>query len=251
MAVSIDTVYQKVLAIANKEQRGYITPIEFNLFAEQAQLEIFENYFDDLDQAQMTRGISTEYGDMVDTLASKIAPFQKFKVQMSAVASTNELTLPTSTAVHRLGTVFFNQSGTTYDVEVERVEINDLHMMERTALLKPTESRPVYVYKSNSVIKLFPASVTGGYTVSNVTCNYIAKPTTPYWNYVVVPQSSGGNEYPLHDSANTVNFELHPSEEETLVFKILELAGILLNKPGLVQIAAGKDKDNRNVQIAQ
>jgi len=33
MAVSVDTVYQRVLAIANKEQRGYITPQEFNLFA--------------------------------------------------------------------------------------------------------------------------------------------------------------------------------------------------------------------------
>ena len=50
MAVSIDTVYQKVLALANKEQRGYVTPIEFNLFAEQAQLDIFENYFRDLDK---------------------------------------------------------------------------------------------------------------------------------------------------------------------------------------------------------
>ena len=40
MAVSIDTVYQTVLALANKEQRGYITPQEFNLFANQVQLEI-------------------------------------------------------------------------------------------------------------------------------------------------------------------------------------------------------------------
>ena len=31
MAVSIDTVYQRVLTLANKEQRGYITPQEFNL----------------------------------------------------------------------------------------------------------------------------------------------------------------------------------------------------------------------------
>ena len=31
MAVNIDTVYQRVLAISNKEQRGYITPLEFNL----------------------------------------------------------------------------------------------------------------------------------------------------------------------------------------------------------------------------
>ena len=43
MAVNIDTVYQKVLVFANKEQRGYITPQEFNLFADQAQNEIFED----------------------------------------------------------------------------------------------------------------------------------------------------------------------------------------------------------------
>jgi len=43
--INIDKVYQKVLAIANKEQRGYITPQEFNLFADQAQMNIFEQYF--------------------------------------------------------------------------------------------------------------------------------------------------------------------------------------------------------------
>jgi len=48
--ISVDSVYQKVLAIANKEQRGYITPQEFNLFAKQAQLDILEQYFYDLDQ---------------------------------------------------------------------------------------------------------------------------------------------------------------------------------------------------------
>ena len=48
MAINIDTVYQKVLAMANKEQRGYITPQEFNLFANQAQQDIFEQYLYDL-----------------------------------------------------------------------------------------------------------------------------------------------------------------------------------------------------------
>ena len=47
MAINIDTVYQRVLAIANKEQRGYITPQEFNLMANQAQMSIFESYFYD------------------------------------------------------------------------------------------------------------------------------------------------------------------------------------------------------------
>ena len=43
--ISIDTVYQKVLAVANKEQRGYITPQEFNFFADQAHKEILEQYY--------------------------------------------------------------------------------------------------------------------------------------------------------------------------------------------------------------
>ena len=38
MAVNIDTVYQKVLALANKEQRGYITPQEFNIMADKDQM---------------------------------------------------------------------------------------------------------------------------------------------------------------------------------------------------------------------
>ena len=48
--VRIDDVYQKVLAIANKEQRGYITPQEVNLFADHAQMSIFEQYFYDKNQ---------------------------------------------------------------------------------------------------------------------------------------------------------------------------------------------------------
>ena len=50
--ISIDTVYQRVLALANKEQRGYITPQEFNLFANQAQQDMFEQYFYELSLSQ-------------------------------------------------------------------------------------------------------------------------------------------------------------------------------------------------------
>ena len=45
MAVDINRVYQKVLALLNKEQRGYLTPQEFNLLADRAQNEIYEAYF--------------------------------------------------------------------------------------------------------------------------------------------------------------------------------------------------------------
>ena len=75
--VSIDTVYQRVLALANKEQRGYITPQEFNLFANQAQMDIFEQYFYDTNQFGRLPGNDTEYSDMLNYLEEKTHFFEK------------------------------------------------------------------------------------------------------------------------------------------------------------------------------
>ncbi len=76
MAVSVDTVYQKVLGILNKEQRGYVTAQEFNLFANQAQLDLFEQYFYDINQFGRIPGNSTKYSDMLNMLDKKISPFK-------------------------------------------------------------------------------------------------------------------------------------------------------------------------------
>ena len=77
--ININKVYQRVLAFANKEQRGYITPQEFNIFAENAQLEIFEQYFYDLAQYNRVNtkaGNSYEYADIQDNIKEKISIFK-------------------------------------------------------------------------------------------------------------------------------------------------------------------------------
>ena len=66
---------------------------------------------------------------------------------------------------------------------------------------------------------------------SNVTVECFRVPTTVNWTYVVV------NIIALYNSTLAVDFELHKSETDTVVMKILELASIIMNKPGLVQIA--------------
>ena len=43
--ISVDKVYKTVLLIINKEQRGYLTPDEFNKISRQSQLGILENSF--------------------------------------------------------------------------------------------------------------------------------------------------------------------------------------------------------------
>ena len=81
MAISIDTIYQRVLALANKEQRGYVTPQEFNLFANQAQQEIFEQYFYDLNQVARIPGNDYVYAD-ADDMLEEILRLVKCKFQM-------------------------------------------------------------------------------------------------------------------------------------------------------------------------
>ena len=41
----INSVRETVLSLLNKNNYGYITPNDFNLYAKQAQLDIFEDYF--------------------------------------------------------------------------------------------------------------------------------------------------------------------------------------------------------------
>jgi hypothetical protein len=226
--ISIDTVYQKVLAIANKEQRGYITPQEFNLLADQAQNLIFEQYFYDLNQFNRAGGNGMEYADMMDILEEKVSVFKKQNIDMSAVSGSTA-TLPTN--VYRLGTVFYNNG--TNSIIVEKVSNQEIQRMNQATLYKPTEARPVYTRTSDTKIVIYPSTATPAYSASNLNCNNIVKPLKPNWTYTIV------NEQALYNgsAAGKQDFQLHQSDEEDLVYKILELSGIIMNKPGLVQLA--------------
>jgi hypothetical protein len=68
--VSIDNVYKTVLTILNKEKRGYITPREFNDYARQAQLEIFESYFSGVNRSLSN---NSDYSDTKRNVEEKIS----------------------------------------------------------------------------------------------------------------------------------------------------------------------------------
>ena len=220
MAVSVDTVYQRVLALANKEQRGYITPQEFNLFANQAQLDIFEQYFYDLNQFRRLPGNDSKYADMVDTLEEKINVFKSGPMNRSSGQVVHS-------SWYKLMDLSYN------DKIVTEIRHEDYQKMQ-TPLLKPNANRPVY-WKTSG--KIFFEGVPSGEFVS---CNYIKKPTPVEWSGYNV---GGGFQY--NDNLS-IDFELHDSEESRLVIKILGLAGITLKDPGLYQIAGAED--NKNIQ---
>jgi hypothetical protein len=221
MAVSIDTVYQKVLGILNKEQRGYVTAQEFNLFANQAQLDLFEQYFYDINQFGRIPGNSTEYSDMLNILNEKI---NVFETTAEPTRLGNFFDEPTD--LYRLGTVVYKNTTTnafgatsTESIEAERINANEFLYINSSPLTKPKNVRPVFVSNTSGIRVYGDNEITD---VTEVEFQYIKKPAKVQWAYQMV------FDEPLYDAANSVNFELHPSEEVELVVKILELSGLLI-----------------------
>ena len=221
MAVSIDTVYQKVLGILNKEQRGYVTAQEFNLFANQAQLDLFEQYFYDINQFGRVPGNDTEYSDMLNILNEKI---NIFETVAQPTRTGNFFDEPAD--LYRLGTVVYKNTTTnsfgvssTESIEAERINANEFLYINSSPLTKPKNVRPVFVANTKGIRVYGNSEITN---VADVEFQYIKKPTKVQWAYRIV------FDEPLYDAVNSVNFELHPSEETELVIKILEYAGLLI-----------------------
>ena len=224
--VNIDTVYQRVLALANKEQRGYITPQEFNLFANQAQMDIFEQYFYDRGQFGRIPGNKTMYADPVDILEEKIEIFHRGQTLgdgTSNVFNINDLNFE----LYRLKQVRYNRTDGV-GVKVEKTIHDKFTLSINSPLTSPTLMRPIYYLRNTSII-VNPSEIT------EIDVNYIKKPTTVQWNGYDTPSGQ------LYNENESTNFELHPSEEPNLVLNILKLAGIAMKDPSLYQLGAAEE----------
>ena len=225
MAVSIDTVYQRVLAILNKENRGYVTPQEFNLFANQAQLEVFEQYFFDLNQYSRLPKNDTEYSDLPKLINEKLS---KFKKSASVSYMTDHFHLPSD--LHKLGTVIYNNT-----TPVEQIDKKNLLEYQLSKLTAPTTNNPVYIQSIGNTsnhwgLIVYPTTIN-----ANISIAYVRKPNEVIWS----SQTVVGNA--LYNASASTDFELHDSEETNLVLKILLYAGVSIKDPNIAQLADAKE----------
>jgi len=115
MAINVDKVYKTVLLVINKEQRGYLTPDEFNKIATQVQLEIFETYFETLNQQMRVPQNESEYGDRYKTVQEKLDIFKILGAgTYTAVANGEDyFTTPTTSGVASGTQTFATVNGQT------------------------------------------------------------------------------------------------------------------------------------------
>tara|TARA_R110002153_G_C13122585_1_gene478993 strand:- start:29 stop:748 length:720 start_codon:yes stop_codon:yes gene_type:complete len=233
--VNINTVYQRVLALANKEQRGYITPQEFNLFANQAQVEIFEQYFYDLNQQTRVVGNNTFYADPDDMLEQKMQIFESIDgasdingyIGFGVGAAKN---LPSY--IYRLYRVEFNQ------VNCEIQNTADFNNARNSGpLLAPSNSRPIANIQGN-ILRVMGSD---NQLVLPTSIFYFRAPMAAQWGYVVVNSTAMYDDSPN----KTTHFEIHASDESELVYKILKFAGVSMSKLDIVRVGQVQEQSQQ------
>jgi hypothetical protein len=241
--ISVDSVYQKVLALANKEQRGYITPQEFNLFADHAQMDIFKQYFYDLNQSSRVPGNDTVYGNPTKIIEEKISMFEV--VDEVTSADTDGIVI-----MSNIDPLFFKLTSVKVNYEeMGAVAATEISVKETgsyrssNSLMHSIEHYyPRYTYSSfldpidnslNTQIKISPIPL----NTEDILISYVKKPKTPNWTYLM----SGENALYNMSAGDHQNFQLHFSEENLLVIKILQLAGINIKDGSLVQLASQEE----------
>ena len=238
--VDITTVFNRVHFILNKENRGYITPEEFDSLARQAQLEIFQSYFAK-EAAATSAGASndTVYSDVTDNLAEQIHFFSETDT-LTDDDGDNFFIYPSG--FYRLGVIRVIQPDGGL-VIADEVSHKDIAYINLSALTSPTISQPVFTRRTKNIagtrregVETFPRPVN-----YNIEMDYLRTPLVPsLGEYNVVPTNNTSEV--VFTGVNRQDFELHPSEEIELVSKILSMSGVITNNGEITGYAQGKEQ---------
>jgi len=220
----INDVRNTVLSIISKDNRGYITPEEFNLFAKQAQLEIFEQYIYSYSNSivkQNARMFGEGYTDVPKNIGEVLDSFSTFAI---LTFSNPNFLLPID--FYYLERVMYN------NFEVEKVSQRKIQALLNSNLTAPDVYNPVYTMSDPGLV-VYPTTI-----INNITTQYLRYPKDPVWTYNSIVAGQ-----PVFNPSNAFyqDFELPLSDFSGLVVKILQYAGVSIREMEVVQAAKSEE----------
>lgn len=219
----IDYVRDVVLTALNKENRGFLTPEQFNLYAKNAQQEIFSLYGAEhakLVGLKNARRLSADHGDRVKQLEDLLDGFVK------------------TGSISQSGGVYPKPSDMQYPlylkyggVEAQKVKGAKMIYLSMSNLTAPSASYPVYV-DSESGYTLMPYTST-----QSLDLVYVRELADPKWTYQVIGEDPVFNP----SAADYQDFELPLDETPKLIITILKYAGLTVRDVDVVNAAGSMD----------
>jgi len=226
-----------------------MTPDEFNRVATQVQLDIFEQYFDDLNQQLRVPQSDYDYSDRQMSIDEKLSPF---KTSGACVYSGSKFNFPvieagggtvvydgseptgSQVAFHSLGAVLYTPL-TGFPTEIQRLARNEFYNIQQSPLTASTKDFPTYLYEGGK-LTVSPSSIQ-----SEVSISFLRKPKNVVWGY-----NLGNLGQYVYSSADSQNIELNTGEQVNVITRILFYSGVIIRDPQVIQVAASEIQQNEN-----
>jgi hypothetical protein len=239
----INSVRNTVLSILNKNNYGYISPSDFNLFAKQAQMEIYEEYYSSYNKtinAENARVSGTEYADIENPIAEVLESFLRNDTLTQVSANTNRYYTPSIITtgynfymISRL--TCFNSTGSRLG-DAEKIANARLYNLLDSNLTAPTTKYPVYIIEGD-IITVYPDVIN---SASSLKCSYFRLPLDPKWTYITL-----SNGEPAFDQSQPdyQDFELPLEDEYKVVMKILQYCGMSIREIQVAQYGIQQEQN--------
>jgi hypothetical protein len=236
--MTIDEVYKLVQVFANKEQRGFISPSDFNLLAKQAELELYNKRLSIIKQKSPTRRSQGVYAEnLAPELARQdIATFLTRSDMTVTAKDAPYLGVTVNLITDYVESMFINvdeHHDISNNIPLDIVEPKDINQILRSSLVKPSIEYPIALLGSeggtSKVFSVFPD------TIKKVIAYHYRYANNPKWSYVTVAGK------PVHDSSSSNAFKISSRCHGEIVVKILEYLGVSIREADVVQYAQASE----------
>ena len=235
--VKVGVVYSIVRDLCNKDQKGFVTPAVFNTLAEAAQMNVYNEMFNELKLATRLRRSGSDAGrdksayKMVEEDLSHFISTRVLDVAGGESEGAEEMArVSKPTNLSRIISMHLFETNTSleilYDAEKAKRVLN-------SNLSTPTDEFPVAMVfgrfgsatdETGQYIEIYPNTIS-----EDVVMNYYRVPAPPFY---AVPISAG---FAIEDITNSIDFELPDHYLTELVGEIARMIGVRLRDDVLMQ----------------
>jgi len=247
---SVQRVFDAVKNIANKDQRGFVTPAIFNQFAGVAQMNVFNRLFGEISMGNRLRRSNIDGPRIFSRSKTVLEDLSVFSKKATLNLTAGVVTKPLDLArVISINTVGKKILGVEEQEQVQLVYNEDhIDRILNSDLSAPSDSAPVALIATS--IEVFPNVNTN---ISKIILRYYKlpeglvpttqaqTPSSPKFGYTTVV---AGVE--LYDASTSVDFELPEQYFADLVEEVLVLVGVNLRDKDVYSYASNEVTKENN-----
>lgn len=212
----IDTAYNQILSILNKDQRGKLKPSDFNIFAYQSINKLYAGLFTKF-RLVVSRQNRFYNGQGLAKETHFVQQHLEHYLQTGEWTEIHDGKCKTAPDTNHVVEVV-NPKG----MFLEKVDSGYFNII--TSHRYQNQCNPYYRLEGNTLY------VSPG--IEKIKIQYLRKPKKPNWTYKVVQGTPIFNP----DAADFCDLDIHPALYSSLVEEIAFLSGVSIREPEVVQV---------------